>query len=464
MLKKNALACVAFLAAVNILNVSLEHFFVPRLPNVLLVVADALRADHLGCYGYSRPVSPFIDKFAEESVLFEKHLSNSPWTKPSMGTIFTSLYPYEHRAFFWTDNLSSSSLSLAEIFRNKNYRTLAIQTNTSITTKHNFSQGFQEYRELPLKKGDAVTNEFITWLRKTRKKPFFAYLHYMDTHMPYNAPEEFSRIFQLENSDSSGPVDFKTLDIRILTRLGIEPQEQRSLIELYNRAVKDIDHNFKRIIGSLQKQGLLENTIVIFTSDHGEEFWDHEGFAHGHTLYNELLHVPLIVHYPLAFRPSRVTPYTQHADIFPTVLSMTGIQKAYESKGNDMTPLFFSGNEDAERVLFFEGLLFGAEKRGVIQDGWKLIENTTFRGEDTLLLLGDLEKFGNSQKNESFELYDLNQDFSERENKSERFPQIVDLLKKHLLLKTTSGIDLIRRKKTRLEEKRESLKTLGYIK
>lgn len=447
----------------NILACGQKIFSRPSGPNILLIVADALRADHLGCYGYNRPTSPQIDKFASEALIFEKAMSNSPWTKPSIGALLTSLYPHEHRASYWKDNLSDGCLTLAEVFRNRNYNSLAIQTNPSITQKHNFKQGFQHYQEMVQEKADAVTSNFVAWIKKHKKNRFLAYLHYMDTHVPYNAPQEFSQIFGLKNGLTLNRGEFKTFDIRILTEMGLSQEKRDQLVDLYDGAIKYFDYNFEKIVDNLEKLGILNKTIIILTSDHGEEFWEHSGFAHGHQLYQEVLHVPLIIKYSSKLPVKRIQDYVQLLDLFPTVLSMAGIKSNFDFRGKDLISSIYN-NKKVNEEIFIEGILFGPEKKGILKDGWKLIENTEEKNEDTFDLLGDVTKYIYPEYKKGFELYNINQDFLEKYNLVNDYPQIAAELNKHLLKLRTNTLVFPSQKKTRLKEKLKDLKSLGYIK
>lgn len=456
-------AIFSIFVLINILTFGQKLFKVPSTPNVLLIIADALRADHLGCYGYNRPTSPQIDKFAADALFFEKAMSNSPWTKPSMGTVFTSLYPHEHQAFSWMDNLSDECLTLAEVFRNRNYATFSIQTNSSITKKHNFKQGFQYYDEMVLEKGEIVTSHFNSWIKKHKKKPFFAYLHYMDTHVPYNAPQEFSQIFKLKDNSLFTPGEFQTIDVRLLGEMGLSINNKQSLVNLYDAAIKYFDYNFEKIVDNLKKLGILNKTIIILTSDHGEEFWEHDGFAHGHTVYNELLHVPLIIGYSSHLPGKHIKSHVQLLDLFPTILSLAGIKNDFELRGRDLASAALN-NIQINEEIFVEGILFGAEKKGILKDGWKLIENTGKKNKDNLHPLGDIMKYRYPKYERGFELYNINQDFSEKYNLINNYPQIATNLKKDLLAFRMTLPDFNQQKKTKLKEKLKDLKSLGYIK
>ncbi|MFC2160082.1 sulfatase [Acidobacteriota bacterium] len=463
-LKKTSAACLILLIAANLIHFAHRQFFKPQSPNVLIIVADTLRADHLNSYGYSRLTSPNIDRFSKNSLHFEKHMSNAAWTKPSMGTFFTSLYPHEHSAFSWLDNLSDSAVTLAEVFLDRNYKTMAIQTNPTLSNENNFSQGFQEYLDLPLEKGTKVTDAFFSWIKKNNKKPFFAYLHFMDTHMPYNAPEEFRQIFHLDKTDPDGSLDLISLDIRVLTELGISQRQRESVLNLYDNAVLQFDLSFERILQSLKKLKQLENTIIVLTSDHGEEFWDHESFGHGHTNYNELLHVPLIIGNAPLLSSRRITHFTQHLDVFPAILSLVGINKTPFQRDKEKMPLLLDKEKSRSNPIFFEAVLSGKEKRGVIKENWKLIENTNQQTEGIGATLGDLEKFRAPLRAGIFELYDLTQDPFETTNLNSLNLDLSSELKKLILGKFSTEARLVQQKKSDLEKKIESMKNLGYIK
>jgi arylsulfatase A-like enzyme len=462
-IKVTAATFISIFALINILNFGQRLFNSPSGPNVILIVPDALRADHLGCYGYSRPTSPQIDKFAANALFFEKAMSNSPWTKPSIGSVLTSMYAHEHKAVSWMDNLSDESLTLAEVFRNRNYRTFAIQTNPSITEKHNFKQGFEDYRELVLEKGEVVTSSFNAWLKKHKKKPFFAYLHYMDTHVPYNAPQEFSQIFDLKEDSLFTPGEFKTMDVRLLGEIGLARNEKQNLVDLYDAALKYFDSSFAEIVDNLKKLGILNKTIIILTSDHGEEFWDHGGFAHGHTVYNELLHVPLIIGYSAHLPERHIESYVQLLDLFPTIASLAGIKVHSELKGRNLIPAALANKKTNEEILF-EGILFGSEKKAILKDGWKLIEDTGKRNKGNFHLLGDLTKYRYPENQKGFELYNINRDFSEKHNLLNDYPLLAARLKKQLFVFRMSLPDIKQKRKTKLKEKLDDLKSLGYIK
>jgi len=462
-IKKMGVGVLSFYILINLFSIGQKVLNPPSGPNVLLIVADALRADHLGCYGYDRPTSPQIDKFANESVVFEKAMSNAPWTKPSLGTVFTSLYPHEHQALYWMDNLNTAYITLAEVFSEMNYTTFAVQANPVLTKKYNFQQGFKHYNELILKTGEEVTAKFNTWLEKNKSRPFFAYLHFMDSHLPYNAPDEFKAMFEPEALDSQITSLHGAYQIRILNEIGLSSEDKQHLINLYDAEVRYFDWHFGKIVDNLKKLKILNKTIVILTADHGEEFWEHNGIEHGHTLYNEVLQVPLIIKFSSKFPTKRIKSFVHLIDLFPTILNMTRIDKDLFLRGRNLTPVILNDSPINDES-YFEGILAGAEKKAVIKDGWKLIENTGLKNKEAFNFLGGLEIFKYSEQERGFELYDINNDFSEKFNLINEYPQVATNLKKRLLAFRTNYYVLPRQDQTKLKEKLDDLRSLGYIK
>ena len=458
------LTIIIFAIVSNIIFLSLKYFNRPSGPNILLIVPDSLRADHLGCYGYNKNTSPNIDKFAEKSLFFEKAMSNSPWTKPSIGSILTSLYPHEHKAVRWTDNLNPKCLTLAEMLRNKNYSTMAVQTNPYITKKRNFQQGFQHYKDIVLADGEKVTNQFISWLNKNKRKPFFAYLHYMDIHYPYIVPKEFCQQHPLESYSELDLNELKPIDIRILSEIGMAQNDKQFIIDLYDRSIKYFDHNFKRIIDALNKANLQKKTVVILISDHGEEFWDHKSFGHGHTLYRELHHVPLIIN-SIYFPAQRIKVQIQLLDLFPTLIKTVGIKQKINSRGTDLSPLIHNQRQ-LQEVIMLEGILNGPEKKAVLKGKWKLIENTGIRNnEESFDPIGNLTKFRYPIFEKNYELYNVNKDFFEKFNSFQDHKEIAKNLRTYInLLKLDDTFFSKKIKKTPKNINLEELKSLGYIK
>jgi arylsulfatase A-like enzyme len=462
--RKIAIVFFALAVAFNILSMAQNLVVIPDHPNVLLILSDALRADHLGCYGYFRQTSPNIDRFADECLVFERAFSPSPWTKTTVGSILTSLYPHEHGAFRWADNLSNMNLTLTEIFRNKNYRTFSIQANRIITSRYGFHQGFQTYKEMTNDLAENLTDEFIPWLNRSKRRPFFAYLHFMDTHFPYNVPIDYTRTFAREGQSHLKLDELISQDIRLLTEMGMPQSDKDYIVNLYDDSIAYFDIHFNRILDALRANQLMDKTIIILLSDHGEEFWRHGSFEHGHTLYNELLHVPLLIRYPSILAAKKFPYPVQLIDLYPTIISLTGIEFDQEISGQDLLPAILNDREP-KRVIYFEGLLRGGEKRGVYKDGWKLIQNTTERYNSTFFeRLGKLTQFIYPELEKEYELYDIREDFNEAYDLFNSRTDVFIEIKQLLQLFKRDNLLLQEHKQRQLREKLKDFKSLGYIK
>ncbi len=459
LLRNSSWVSLTFVALVSLLWFGKAVFSRPSGPNVLLIVADTLRADHLGCYGYENLTSPSIDSFATESVLFERAFSNASWTTPSMGSLLTSLYPHEHGAFGFHNHLKKAVPTMAEVFRNAGYTTFCVQTNIHLTKSYDFGHGFDQTEEVMLAKGEEVASLFMTWLEKRKEGPFFAYLHFMDTHFPYNAPGEMEKIFNLE----IGQEEFITTDIRLLSKMGISDSDKQKVIRLYDDAVTYFDGCFQKISEVLKSRDIYENTIIVLVSDHGEEFWEHGGYAHGHSLYNEVIRVPLIIRYPPIFSPKSYGANIALTDIMPTILGAADIPHFLDLSGDNRIGSILNDTR-SEKEIFVEALLTSPEKKALIKDDLKLIENTGILNEDIVDILGILSKHLIPREKAGFELYHLSEDSSETRNIVADFPDTVENMKKSLRIFKWKSFDDLLEMKPQKEGRVEKLKSLGYMK
>ncbi len=282
-------------------------------PNVILLVNDTMRADHLGLYGYNKATSAEIDDAAKTGVVFEDCIVQAPWTIPSMGTIFTSLYPTTHGMVAADKGLSPLLDTLGEAFNAAGFFTGCIQTNPNLSPEAGVAQGFNEYRMIPMKRPTEEDKSFYMraqgvnelveeWIHAHRDTTFFLYVHYMDTHMPYTPLAEF---------DTFGP----------------DPESK------YNGALAYFSHQFGRLFDRLRADGVLDDTIVVLTSDHGEQFWEHGTARHGNCLHAEELNVPLVFWLPGAGEGLRVGPRVGAIDIAPTLVAIAGAKPFAEAQG-----------------------------------------------------------------------------------------------------------------------------------
>jgi len=272
-------------------------------PNIVFIVVDTLRADHVGCYGYGRQTTPTIDKVAVEGIRFEQVISSSSWTLPSVMSTFTSLPASLHGAEHYRAMLYPGIATLAEILKKQGYQTAGITSNPTTNAKYGFGKGFDFYDDytIPMAIEENLFDDFknasditqkptsklvnkaaFKWLEKKRKGKFFLFLVYLDPHADYLAPKPFATMF---DPSYKGTVNGK--GIKYLKSDGLKKADREHLKARYDGEVRFVDENIKKLLQKLTELKLDENTLLILMSDHGEEFWEHGGTHHGHSLYDE---------------------------------------------------------------------------------------------------------------------------------------------------------------------------------
>lgn len=347
-------------------------------PNVIIYLVDALRSDRLGAYGCSRGLTPRLDAMAKQGVVFTDMTAQSSWTKAAVASIFTGIWPRAHGVNGPDDRLPEHLPTIAERLQDAGYRTGAVVANAYVGRPFGFARGFDHFEYLEYGKGrsEAVGDRVESWLTTLPNddSPFFLYVHAIDPHAPYAPPERFRERFAPDVEDSTvGRVEI----VRGIVLGNVEPTPGlgRDLRALYDAEVAANDASFGRLLDLLEADGRLEDTLVIFTSDHGEAFGEHGSWTHGLDLYNEVLSVPLVVRLPGgADAERRVTAPVQHIDLLPTILKGCGIDGAATLPG---TPLV-AGNgvvsvgEDRTVLAYLD--YWGKHGAAVIRDGWKLID------------------------------------------------------------------------------------------
>jgi arylsulfatase A-like enzyme len=296
-------------------------------PLVVVYLVDTLRADHTGPYGYTRDTTPQLDAFAKGAVIFDTAVAQASWTKPSVASIMTSLLPGQHRAVQLRDPLEMAHLTLAEMMEAKGYVTGASIANSVIYLQgSNFEQGFDSFVGLhgphnrPTKVVEAapVVDAALAWLDSRQGFPTFLYVHTMDPHVPYTPPPPFDRKYAPHPSVEHPGIDPRT-DFK-------EPGDREVLMAQYDGEIAYGDQEFGRFIRGLKERGLYDRALVIFVGDHGEEFEDHGKWLHGRSVFDELVHIPLIVKLPRGREAGkRVKQQVQEVDILPTILQEEGL-------------------------------------------------------------------------------------------------------------------------------------------
>ncbi len=313
-------------------------------PNVLLICVDTLRRDHVGFMGCDRPVSPNLDALAAKGAVFTNAYSQSGWTMPSMGTIFTGLYPHAHGATDFHHAMNRRLPTMASLLQDSGYDTRAFVSHLLLTAEYGFNKGFVKYDYSVLRMGhphDASTATRLTELAITDldklEEPFFMWVHYFDPHFEYLPHRSW---------DSFGDGD----------------------IDRYDQEIAHTDREIGNLLAALEAREMMENTILVFTSDHGEEFREHGGDFH-YTSYQEVMRVPLFITGP-GVEPGERTVMAEQIDFLPTILTLLGIPEIPEGlPGKDILD---PAAED--RPVFMErDRPPGHHQRAIIDGDMKLI-------------------------------------------------------------------------------------------
>ena len=290
----------------------------PRFTNLVIVMVDTLRLDHLGGYGYERDTAPFLRRLGEEGLQLEGYAASS-WTKPSIATLLTGLHPQVHQAIERADGLPSELPYLPEILADAGHRTAAFVSNLNVGRKLGFDRGFTDYAQVRgHRKIDAgAVNRRVVGLSEGLAPPYFLYVHYVDPHDPYR-PE---RSWGQEGGESPARVQ-----PRHVTRGGLPltAQAVAAMIDQYDGEILETDRAIEALLGDLEARGLLEDTLVLVTSDHGEEFGEHGRLTHGRSLYQEVIRVPFIVWDTEGRIGDASTTRFHQIDALPTLLDALG--------------------------------------------------------------------------------------------------------------------------------------------
>lgn len=374
------------------------------------MVVDTLRADRLGFYGYEQPTSPGLNGWARRGVVFERAVSAAPWTLPSVASMLTGRYPASHGAGRGQETrpngktrrvflgLGEEIPTLAEVVASSGYATGAFVTNSFLREEFHLDRGFEEYdfarnRFLSERRADFVVDRALEWATAQESKPYFLLVHILDPHMPYDPAEEDRGLF---TSGYAGQLEvpLNSRQMRRVKRglLEFGPLDQQWVGSLYDEQLPFVDRQVSRLLTGLEELGVLDRGLVFLTSDHGEEFWDHGGFEHGHTMYQELLRVPLIVWGP-GLEPRRLDEPVSGVDLLPTVLEALDLELPSGTDGVSLWPLLIGSRGPAERPLLAQNTLFGSQEEALLRWPHKLIWNRD-RGQGRLFNLEEdaLEK------------------------------------------------------------------------
>lgn len=462
---------------------------------ILLITVDTLRADAVSCYNPGSNLTPNIDAFAQQSILFENAVTNSPWTLPAIASMMTGMPPSVHQATRHHARVTGKLPTLAGEMKKAGYYTAAIGINPTLTKQTCISNGFIYYDFYPkfstgrsvgakIRKHlsqyipdekvtnvtaqglvidfssfistDRLTDLSIRWLSKSKDKSVFFWIHYFDPHVPYAPPARWLQGQEKKLIPSVG-YNFDRPD-DLLTGVFVPTQKEKEWIkELYNGEVRYVDHNLGRLFAALKQMGIYDQSLIVLTSDHGEEFWEHGAYYHGHSLYNEVISIPLIIKLPGKAAPKRVETKVSLRNLMPFILDYCKIkgqrQKIYKQS---LLPLF----PGKTGTTFFEpqavvssDMRYGEEKEALYFNGLKYIR---------------------SELSQQEELYNTAADPQEKNSIIDGFPEkikeAIELLNQHfqfskrmIKLFKINEVKKDKRKSSSDPDQEDKLKSLGYF-
>jgi arylsulfatase A-like enzyme len=372
-------------------------------PNVIIVLVDTLRADHMSTYGYSRPTTPFIDRLARESVVFERARSQASCTFPSVNSILTSRYPFDFNAQQTGEmGIPEKHPAIAEILRDRGYRTIAVSASPIVRNTPSeqnpgggFGSGFDVFDESCLWDDAECVNLRAEELLGESVEPFFLYLHYMDPHGHYAPPDTYEKQFAgaYDGHDFIAAGDHNPIADMLYAdgpEFEITDNDIQHLFDLYDDEIRYFDGQFETFIEGLRDRGTLENSLLVFTSDHGEEFLEHGHVGHCRGVWDTLTRVPLLLRFPGMVGGERVDSAVQLVDIVPTLLDALEIDPGSLSpEGTTLGPLL-DGGQPTRDYAFSDQSKFRAADDG----RWQLILD----GVDSTATLFDLRNDPLQQK------------------------------------------------------------------
>jgi arylsulfatase A-like enzyme len=342
--------------------------------NVVLIVIDTLRSDHLPFYGYHRNTAPFLSDLVKQSAVFENSFAASSWTSPATASIFTSMYPYQHGVLMGLlairnaqkkdptikiNRIPEEITTITEVMKQNGYQTYGIADNLNIDNRQGFTQGFDKFRTFMYRGAENVNTNVKKWHKKlTSNGKYFLYFHFMDPHAPYHTREPwFSNYYtpasgenQTDNPDGHNGNTGQTAVEEDEEEQSLSPaiqERRRRRIASYDSEINYADQHIKEMFQLFKWD---QNTIVIVTADHGEGLWDHGLMGHGKTLHREEIQVPLIIFHPENKKPVRVSTNVTTMDILPTVRDLLGLDEGKTDEGVSLVPLM-EGDESRTEEL-----------------------------------------------------------------------------------------------------------------
>ena len=474
-IRKSALILIIFVVIFNLCIFADSKIHIPKRPNIILIYFDALRPDHLGSYGYNRDTSPNVDYLARSGVLFKNVFSQSSSTYPSVHSALTSRYGCY---FFRTGKcaLEKKYLTLAEVLKNNGYYTIAFSSSPVVTKAQThdslggFDQGFDVFDDSiwnseeynwQWRSPEGIIKKALGWLNNNHGKKFFLFLFISDPHDKYSSPEPYHSLYDpgyVGCEDIMNGIIYKNALMAIHGGdTGLTNREIEHVMALYDGEIRYADAQIGILLERLCQLNLIDDTLIVLLSDHGSEFFEHEGLKHSYTLYNEVIKIPLILRYPALIPKGTVIEkeIIQTMDMAPTILDIVNINKPETMRGESLLPLIKKRDVNWRDFAISEAAFVDAKT--IVTKKWKYIHH--FESNLCDPTLNDRYKKGK-------ELFDLEKDPKEKINLYYQKPEIAE----KLYLKLMDLIPSFERE--RVTERKdieydhatnECLRSLGYL-
>lgn len=447
----NKIIALSFLFIIFLSWFLLSNNSICRNCNVILISIDTFSAKHLGLYGYDRPTTPFLDKFSKEKgIIFENAISQAPWTLPSHTAMLTSKYPYELGIWEPTDSLPKQTKTIAQALKENGFVTQAFSNGAFVQPEWGFDKGFDGFSGTLAENGwndsPKIFRDSLNWIDKNKKSPFFLFVHSFHLHDPY-IPSEKS----IKALGGNGVQAFNINEIVSINneKGGPSVEDSEKLRLAYDGEIRDLDNGLSEFFNGLKSRGLLQNTIIIFTADHGEEFGEHGTAGFHLSLNDEVLHVPLILFLPQG-KYKRVKNVVEVRSIPSTITKLLGLNLKNVFDTNSLLDYVSGSNQPENIALSFTAL----QRKSVletIETSYSKIEQfgkTIFPKPRTEAWTDD---YGSSARSlnwhlihnadDSFELYDLRIDKNEKNNIYSKW-QTFDSNDRKLILGLFRGLDI----------------------
>ena len=405
-----------------------------------MIVVDTLRPDRLGAWGQARETSPHIDNLAGESIRFSHAKSQAPWTTPSTASLLTSLYPHELGIETEPNIVPDQAILLPELLRDRGYQTFGVVASSFLSRQWNFDQGFSRFEDRNVGGLMSITSPEVTKAaikmlkRRNPSQPFFLFVHYFDPHFHYVSHSKFD--FS-DDEQEIQPEETEAGQEGLGMKSEASGPELGQLLDSYDSEIGFTDHYIGQLLDNLRQEGLFNDALIVFTADHGEEFLDHGGWKHAHSLYEEVIHVPLLFKLPRSKTSWVEDRQVGLIDVFPTITEILGV--------------------DVEHPISGASLFAEAEVRPVFSETSRnnKLQAVIFKGHKAIVDLSDGEKW---------QLYDLNADPAEKHDLAgDRVELLQELMEEVRRWRENTRIAAEAESVVLDAEQTEQLKALGYL-